>query len=134
MPEDSPSPRDVVQRYADAWARGDAATLVALYADDVILHYFGRNPLSGDHAGKPAALATLARVSALTKRGTPHIIDVIASDNHAAILARESWMDGDTPVSVNRVLLYTVRDGKLAECWIYDEDQRAVDKILSRGP
>ncbi len=127
------TPREVVQRYCDAWVRGDAATLVGLYADDIVLHYFGRNPLSGDHRGKPAALAALARISALTKRGTPEIHDVLSSDSHAAILARESWMDGGTPVAMERILLYHVRDGKLAECWIYDADQRTVDAILTSG-
>lgn len=127
------TPGEVVQTYADAWVAGDAATIVGLYADDIVLHYFGQNPLAGDHAGKPAALAALARISALTKRGTPEVHDVIASDSHAAILATERWMDGDTPVAVNRLLLYHVRDGKLSECWIYDEDQRLVDAILSKG-
>ena len=30
---------------------------------------------------------------------------------------------------VRRVFLYTVRDGKLAECWLYDEDQRFIDSL-----
>ena len=123
---------EVARRYADAWVAGDAATLVGLYADDIVLHYFGQSPLAGDHAGKPAALAALAKVAAATKRGTPEVHDVLASDTHAAILAKESWMDGDTPVTVNRILLYHVRDGLLSECWIYDEDQRMVDAIFSR--
>jgi hypothetical protein len=127
------TPLEVARRYADAWVAGDAAALVGFYADDIVLHYFGESPLAGDHAGKAAALAALARVSALAKRGTPVIHDVIASDEHAAILARESWMDGDTPVSVDRVLLYHVRDGQFSECWIYDQDQRRVDAIFSRG-
>lgn len=126
------TPLEVARRYADAWVAGDAATLVGLYADDIVLHYFGRSPLAGDHRGKAAALAALARVSALTKRGTPEVHDVLASNTHAAILAQESWMDGDTPVTVNRILLYHVRGGQFTECWIYDEDQRLVDAIFSR--
>jgi ketosteroid isomerase-like protein len=123
---------EVVRRYAQAWSQGDVATVVGLYADDFVLHYFGQNPLAGDHAGKPASLGVLARVSALTSRGIPEIHDVIGGETHAAILARETWVDDGRPVSLNRVLLYHVRDGKLSECWIYDEDQRAVDAILSR--
>jgi hypothetical protein len=42
-------------------------------------------------------------------------------------------MDGDTPVTINRVLVFHVRDDKLSECWVYDEDQRMVDALLSRG-
>jgi hypothetical protein len=123
---------ETVRAYATAWAAGDGATAISFYADDIVLHYFGQSPLAGDHAGKPAALAALARVSALTKRALPEIHDVIGSDTHAAILARESWMDGDNPVSINRVLLFHVDDGKLTECWIYDQDQRLVDAIFSR--
>jgi ketosteroid isomerase-like protein len=124
----------IAQAYAEAWVSGDAQALIGLYADDIVLHYFGESPLAGEHRGKPAALAALAQVSARTKRGKPEIHDVLASDTHAAILAKEAWMDGDTPVSVNRLLLYHVRDGKFTECWIYDEDQRFVDAMFSREP
>jgi len=127
------SPGEVLRRCCDAWVAGDAATVVASYADDIVLHYFGAHPLAGDHSGKAAALAVLGKVAALTKRGTPEIHDVLSSDTHAAMLARESWMDGDTPITLDRVLLFHVRDGKLAECWVYDGDQRTVDAILSRG-
>ena len=34
-------------------------------------------------------------------------------------------------VEIERLLKYTVRDGKLAECWVYDEDQRLVDELLA---
>jgi len=126
------TPLEVTRRYAEAWASGDAATVVGLYADDIVLHYFGQNPLAGDHVGKAAALTVLGKVSALTKRGTPEIHDVLGSDSHAAILAKEAWMDGPTPITVNRVLVFHVRDGQLSECWVYDEDQRMVDAIFSR--
>ena len=124
---------DVARTYADAWAAGDAATAVALYADDIVLHYFGKSPLAGDHSGKPAALAALARIGALTKRGAPEIHDVLGGQHHAAILATEHWLDGATPLTLDRVLLYHVRDGQFTECWIYDGDQRLVDAILSRS-
>jgi ketosteroid isomerase-like protein len=126
------TPVEIVRRYADAWAAGDAATLVPLYHDDIVLHWFGQNPLAGDHIGKPAALAALGQMIARTKRGAPEIHDVLGSDTHAAILAQENWMEGDTPVTINRVLIFHVRDEKLSECWVYDEDQRMVDALLSR--
>jgi ketosteroid isomerase-like protein len=102
-----------------------------LYADDIVLHYGGDNPLSGDHAGKAAALAVLGRLSRMVERGTPEIHDVLASADHAVVLAREHWRDGGEMVALERVLLYHVRDGKLSECWVYDADQRLVDAILS---
>jgi ketosteroid isomerase-like protein len=120
-----------VQRYADAWAAGDAATVVGLYADDIVLHYFGDNPLKGDHIGKAAALSALGRISQAVKRGAPEIHDVLGGEHHAALLAKERWGEGEDAIELNRLLLYHVRDGKLAECWIYDEDQRLVDRLLS---
>jgi len=126
------TPLEVTRRYAEAWAAGDATTVVASYADDIVLHWFGQNPLAGDHVGKAAALAALGKMFAATKRGAPTIHDVLGSDTHTAILAQEQWMDGDTPITVNRVLVFHVRDDKLTECWVYDEDQRMVDALLSR--
>jgi hypothetical protein len=32
------------------------------------------------------------------------------------------------------VLLYRVEDGKLRECWLYDEDQRFIDELWSTDP
>ncbi|HEY5640106.1 MAG TPA: nuclear transport factor 2 family protein [Dehalococcoidia bacterium] len=118
-----------VRAYADAWRNGDAAALVALYADGFTLHYFGRSPLAGDHAGKATALATLAKVQQLTSRKLVEVHDVLAGDDHGAILAHERWDHGGHTLDVRRVLVYHVKDGKLSECWIYDDDQRAVDEV-----
>ena len=52
--------------------------------------------------------------------------------NLGAILAIEDL--GDPPRRVRRVLVYRVEDGKLRECWLYDEDQRFVDQLWSNDP
>lgn len=129
MPE--ASALSVVKRYADAWAAGDGATVIGLYSDDIVLHYFGDNALAGDHAGKAAALAALGTITQAVKRAAPEIHDVLGGEHHAAILAKERWGEGDDAVELSRVLLYHVRDGKISECWIYDGDQRLVDRILN---
>lgn len=121
----------VVAAYAHAWQDGDAATLVRLYHDDFVLHYFGRSPLAGDHVGKAAALGALAKVQQLTNRKLIEVHDVLSGPGHGAVLAHEQWQRDDRTLEVHRVLLYHVRDGKLSECWLYDEDQRAVDEFWS---
>jgi ketosteroid isomerase-like protein len=120
-----------VRAYADAWQRGDAAALVGMYSDGFTLHYLGQSPLAGDHVGKPAALATLARVQQLTNRKLVEIHDVLSGPHHGAILARERWERGGRTLEVSRILLYHVEDGFLDECWIFDDDQRAVDEFWS---
>jgi uncharacterized protein len=129
------SRRDVndalVRRYCDAWRRGDVPAIIACYHDDVVLHYFGRSPLAGDHRGKAAALGVLAKVQQVSGRRLLEIHDTLASEEHAIILAREQFERDGKRLEAKRVLVYHVRDGLLAECWIYDEDQRAIDELWS---
>jgi hypothetical protein len=122
-----------IRRYCEAWRNGDLAAILDCYHDDLVLHYFGRSPLAGDHRGKAAALAVLARVQQLTNRRLLEIHDVLASDDHAVILARERFEQDGRQLEVRRVLLFHIRDGRLAEGWIYDDDQRAVDEWWSRS-
>ncbi len=122
-------PIDTVRRYADAWKANDIATVFDLYHDDFVLHYFGDNPLAGDHVGKEAAIATLVEATQRSGRQLDAIEDVLGGDTYAAIVAREGV--GDPLRVVRRVFVYTVRDSKLAECWLYDEDQRFVDGLWS---
>jgi uncharacterized protein len=121
----------VARAYADAWRRGDAAAVVALYHDAIVLHYSGRSPLAGDHVGKPAALAALAKIQQLTNRQPVAIHDIMTGDEHTAILAKERWERDGKVLDLDRVFLYHIRDGKFVECWAYDDDQRAVDEFWS---
>ena len=124
-------PEDTVRRYAEAWRRNDIAEVFDLYHDDFVLHYFGRSPLAGDHVGKEAAIAVLVEATQRSGRQLDEIEDVLAGATFGAIVAREGVGRGDDLRVVRRVFLYKVRDGKLAECWLYDEDQRAIDDLWS---
>lgn len=125
-----PDVRAAVQRYADAWTGGDLAKIVACYHDHFTLHYFGANALSGDHVGKPAALATLAEFSRRTDRRLLGVDAVLAGPERGALIAREMLGQGELTFEARRVLVYAVKDGLLAECWIYDEDQRRIDAVV----
>ncbi|MBI1185935.1 MAG: DUF4440 domain-containing protein [Alphaproteobacteria bacterium] len=119
-----------LKRYADAWTAGDIAAIFACYHDDFTLHYGGTNPLSGDHVGKAASIATLAEVTRRTQRGRPEIIDVAAGDTRAVLIARERFTRDGRSDDLVRVLVFAVKDGLLAECWLYDQDQALVDWYL----
>jgi ketosteroid isomerase-like protein len=121
----------VVRAYCEAWEAGDVSGIFGLYHDDFTLHYFGRSPMAGDHVGKAAAVAALVKVQTLTNRKLIEIHDVLSSADHGAVLARERFEQSGKTLEVNRILLYHVKDGKLAECWLFDDDQRAVDDFWS---
>jgi uncharacterized protein len=127
-----PSPiESVVRRYANAWAANDLRTIVDCYHDEVVFHYFGRSPLAGTHRGKAACLAALKQVHAKTNRSLVAIRDVLVGEHFGVIVAVERFERGDASIEIERLLRYRVRDGKLAECWVYDEDQRLVDECWS---
>ena len=118
----------VVKRYADAWRANDLPTIIDSYHDEVVFHYFGRSALAGAHRGKAACLAVLKQVRERTNRKLIAIRDIMAGETFAVIIAVERFERDGKAIDIERLLKYTVRDGKLAECWIYDEDQRLVDE------
>ncbi|WP_332774859.1 nuclear transport factor 2 family protein [Polaromonas sp.] len=118
----------VVRRYADAWVANDLKAIFDCYHDEVVFHYFGRSPLAGTHRGKPACLALLKQVRERTQRQLIEIKDVLAGEQFGLIVAVERFERDGQATQLERLLRYRVRDGKLSECWIYDEDQRLVDE------
>lgn len=124
-------PHDTVRRYADAWASNDITSVFDAYAENFVLHYFGNSPLAGDHVGKAAATRVLIEATQRSGRQLDAIEDVLAGATFGAIVAREGVGHGNDTRVIRRVFLYRVRDGRLAECWLYDEDQRAMDELWS---
>lgn len=121
----------VVRRYAEAWLAGDREALVACYHPEFTLHYFGDNPLAGDHIGLTTALGTLAEVTRRTHRMLLGIVEVLAGPERGIVIARERFTRGDLTAELERVLVYTIRDDRLHNCWVYDADQRLVDRFLA---
>ncbi|MFM8861240.1 MAG: nuclear transport factor 2 family protein [Acidimicrobiia bacterium] len=119
----------VLQAYAAAWAAGDLEAVLASYHDDIELHYMGTSPLAGTHSGRDAAFAALGLASQRTARILIEVEDMLVGASLGALIAIEDL--GSPPRRVRRVLLYRVADGKLRECWLFDEDQRFIDDLWS---
>lgn len=119
----------VLQAYAAAWAAGDLEAVLASYHDDIELHYMGASPLAGTHSGRDAAFAALGLASQRSARALIEVEDVLVGASLGALIAIEDL--GTPPRRVRRVLLYRVADGKLRECWLFDEDQRFIDELWS---
>jgi ketosteroid isomerase-like protein len=129
---DANETRNTLRSYADAWLAGDLERVLEMYHDEIVLHYMGESPLAGTHTGKEEVLAVLGQASWRASRKLIEVEDVLIGESLGAILAIEDL--GDPPRRVRRVLLYRVEDGKLRECWLYDEDQRFIDQLWSSDP
>jgi uncharacterized protein len=123
--------RAAVTRYATAWLAGDREKMAACYHDEFTLHYAGQNPLAGVHRGKQAAFAALAEVARRANRKLLGVDDIMAGRQRGAILVRELFgRDGKT-AELDRLLVYSVKDGLLLDCWVYDRDQATVDMFFA---
>ena len=120
-----------MRRYADAWLAGDLATMGEAVSDDVALHLFGHSPLAGTHRGKEALGTAIRRIQELTNRKTLEIHDVVTGGDHAMILVKERFERGDRTLDLSRIFLYHLRDGRITDIYVYDEDQSAVDEFWS---
>ena len=64
-----------------------------------------------------------------TTNGTfvEEVEDVLANDSHGIVLARHRFQRDGQPREYRTVHVYTIRDGKLAECFEHPRDQNAFD-------
>jgi ketosteroid isomerase-like protein len=124
---------ELMRRYAEAGHGGDIDTVLDCYADDVVMHVPGRNPLAGDYHGKQGVLDYTKRYIELTggSWGVTEVVDVLANERHGLLLLKVRFERPGKQVEVNRVDMYRIKDGKLAEIWIRDDDQYAVDEFLA---
>src|SRR3712207_245792 len=81
---------EVMQRYIAAIRSGDHAAAFAFYADDVVMHFPGRNPLAGRHEGRDAVVACLEAALARGPVGLEvEVTDMCVGDEHVALVLRE---------------------------------------------
>lgn len=123
--------RQVIARYAAAWAAGDFPTVRDCYHDQFTLYYGGSNPLSGVHRGKTACLAVLEEFRKRTRRKLISVDHVMAGPQRGSVLVREQFSHDGKTTDVQRLLVYSILEDRLHECWVYDQDQALIDQLLS---
>ena len=84
---------------------------------------------AGDHVGRDIAIGVLLEATMRSGGQLGAIEDVLGGERFAAIIAREGV--GEPVRVIRRLFVYTVRDAKLSECWLYDQEQRLIDRLWS---
>ncbi len=122
----------LLRRGYEAFGKGDMATITDLFAEDVVWHLPGNNPISGDHKGRDAVFAVFAKVAELTG-GTFKIElhDALANDQHAVALTRATASRQGKQINVLESAIYHVRNGKVTEFWSFSQDQRLNEEFWS---
>ena len=125
-------PNEEIARGAtEALSKGDMETFLSFQADDVVVHFPGRGPLSGDHRGKDG-LAQMFQKQMQMLDAPPEIEnhDILASDDHAVILNTVRASLGGQVLEQQQVVVLHIRDGKIAETWLQFSEQQAMDDMV----
>lgn len=123
---------DVFRRAYAAFTAGDMAKLADVFAEDVVWHTPGRNPISGDYRSRDAAFESFAKEFELSN-GTyrPEIHDVLANDEHTVALLHATAQRNDKMLDQNYVLVFHIRDERIAEAWEVWTDEEAWNEFWS---
>ena len=124
---------ELMRRYSDTLTKGQAAEILPFFTDDLQLHIPGRSPHAGTFRGKDAVLAYYTRIFQDTEGRFENlgIDEILASDTHAVSLVRWRVHRGGKGLDIDRVVLYRIEAGKIAEIWVRDWDQYAYDELFA---
>jgi ketosteroid isomerase-like protein len=121
--------QDVVRRGYAAFSSGDADTLRELMAPDVVQNVPGSSPMAGAHKGIDSVLALYGEL-AERSNGTIRVEleDVLSNgaDQVVAIHMATAERNGET-LAMREALLFTIRDGRVAEMQEFVSDIAAND-------
>jgi ketosteroid isomerase-like protein len=128
------TPLELMGKYVEAMRSGDRETAYAYFAEDVLLHIPGRSSLAGERRGRDQAIGYIksALARAHGAKVELEVIDVLASAERVALMVRERFHRESGTVEIRRTNVYRIASDKIAEIWIFEADQYAVDELL--GP
>src|SRR5262249_43773182 len=112
-----------------AFARGDLDGYFSRCTPDWVFSVAGTGAIAGTYHGREGLYELAGKAMAATN-GTfrEDVEDVLANDNHGIVLARHWFTRDGQSREYRTVHVYTIRDGKLAECFEHPRDQNAFDE------
>jgi ketosteroid isomerase-like protein len=121
----------LARRELEVLESGDMAALAELYTDDFVLHYPGRNPLSGDHRGFTEFLQKVGPLMGEGSSISRELHDAFGSDDHAIQVLRVTATSKGRTLTWDAVIVMHTRDGKISEAWVSIRDVHALDDFLN---
>ena len=97
-------------------------------------HGPGRSRYAGRHEGKAALRQYLSAALAGTTGVQVELEDMLAREEHIALVLRERLARGDRELNMRRTNLYRIRDGAIVEVSIFEAHQSEVDEFMEAQP
>jgi ketosteroid isomerase-like protein len=121
---------ELVRRGFAAFSAGDMATMTELLADDAVWYVPGSGSLSGTKRGRDEILSFFGELA--TRSGGTLVVtldEVIGGDNHTVALNRNKASRDGRTLEQNAVIVFQLRDGRVAEARQFFEDTASNDEF-----
>ena len=138
VPETSSSTQEhpnalLMREFFAAFGSADRERMHALMADDLIYHFPGTSPISGDWPGVDGLLDGIRAVAMSLGRGNNafELLHVFADDHVAITVHQDSYHGSDNHLNLRYFLFVTIADGKMTEVWEVPFDQAENDRYFA---
>ena len=116
----------VARAVNEAFERLDMQRLDALMSDDIVWHQIG----APDIRGKAALRATPAPGAGADYTITGKAHDILASDDHAVVLAEVTATRAGHSLHYRTAEIYHIKNGQVTERWAFSDDTAAITKFF----
>lgn len=117
---------DLIRSTYAAFAAGDLQAVGEALADDIVWHSLGQSRFSRDYTGREDVFGLFGTLFEETG-GTFRIElnDVLANDRRAVALTTNRAERLGRTLTYDEAAVFRVADDKIAEAWLYVDDQEA---------
>ncbi len=122
----------LMRRFFAAFGAVDRDGLAECMIPDLVWHFPGHSPLSGDWRGVDGLLNGIRAIAMTLGRGANgfELLHVLADDGVAVTVHRDYYTGEDNTLDLRYVLYVRIEDGRMAEVWEVPFDQAENDRYL----
>lgn len=123
----------VLREFFAAFGAADRERLARLVTEDMVWHFPGHSPISGDWHGVDGLLSGIRAVAMTLGNGHNgfELLHVYADDTSAVTVHRDYYTGADNTLDLRYVLYVRMQDGRMAEVWEIPFDQAENDRYLA---
>lgn len=123
----------VLRDFFDAFGAADRQRLAELTTPDLVWHFPGHSPISGDWHGIDGLLEGIRATAMALGRGNNgfELLHVYADDTTAVTIHRDYYTGADNSLDLRYVLHVRMTDHKMAEVWEIPFDQAENDRYMA---
>ena len=122
----------VIQQLIEAFNRREFEPVTKLFADNVVLHYPGRNRLAGDYQGKSGLLDFWQKQIEITGGSFQgKIVAVSQGEGNLVLIVDAIAVHDSQEYTWRRINHYHISKGRIIEGWIYEGDQYTADIVFA---